>query len=306
MKIDNYALTMFQACPAKFDLRILQGWTSRRKSAALGFGGAFHHGIATWYRTGSRVEMLQAVNDHWPEGMPVDDYRTKQKCVEMLIAYTKQYPGETFQVVDGPDGKLIEVSFTLPTGMYLYCPECGQEAGAWEWGQLPALCPNCGNALEEIEYGGIFDGLVEFSGAVYVLEHKTTSQLGASYFDQFRPNNQVTGYTWAAGLLSGKRVGGALINAIGVYKSSPPKFERQISMRSDVEIEEWMRSVHATCERIQYCKLLGYFPLQTVNCTMYGKCEFHSVHSLPHPNQRLGILQQDYVVHEWDYEGRDE
>lgn len=303
MRIDNFALTMFQACPAKYKLRIKDGWTSRRKSAALGFGGAFHHGLAMWYKTGSRVEMLKGVQEAWPDGMPVDDYRTLAKCVETLMAYVKQYPAETFQVVQGPDGPMIEVSFTLDTGLFLSCFNCASmDKSAWDVG----VCSHCGGAKEPLEYGGIFDGLVEFSGAVYVLEHKTTSQLGSYYFDQFRPNNQVTGYTWGAGLLSGKRVGGAFINAIGVYKSSAPKFERQITMRSEGEIAEWLRSVHTTCEQIQQCERTGIWHLQTIACTMYGKCEFHQVHVLPHPNQRQSILEQEYMVQTWDYEGRDE
>lgn len=300
MKIDNYALTMFQSCPAKFDLRILQHWTSRRKSAPLGFGGAFHAGLAAWYRTNSRVEMLKALNGSWPDGMPVDDYRTLQKAVDTLQAYVKHYPAETFQVVPG----MVEVSFTLPTDMYLSCFDCGAKLGAWNG--KDTLCGHCGRPLELIEYGGIFDLLVEFSGSVYVVDHKTTSQLGANFFDQFRPNNQITGYTWASRLLSGMRVGGALINAIGVYKASPPKFDRQITTRTDYEIVEWLESLRRTCEQIQECKRQGIWHMQTVNCTMYGKCEYHQVHVLPHPTQRLAILDQEYMREEWDYEGRDD
>ena len=39
---------------------------------------------------------------------------------------------------------------------------------------------------------------------------------------------------------------------------------------------------------------------------MYGKCEFHQVHILPHENQRLSILEQEYIKSTWDYEARDE
>ena len=305
MKIDNYALTMFQACPTKFDLRILQHYTSRRKSAALGFGGAFHAGLAEWYRTGSRQAMLGAVQKCWPDGMPVDDYRTLQKCVEVLLAYVKEYPAETFQVIQGPNGPLVEVAFTLPTGLYLSCFNCGASLGRWN-GEYPALCGHCGQPLEEIEYGGIFDLLVEFSGQVFVVDHKTTSQMGAGFFNQFRPNNQMTGYVWGGGELSGKRVGGAFINAICVLKSSPVKFARQITSRTAHEIEEWKVSVVRTCEQIQECKRTGIWELRTIACTMYGKCEFHQVHELPHPTQRLAILDQEYVKDTWDYEGRDE
>lgn len=303
MQIDNFALTMFQACPAKFMLRIKEGYTSRRKSAALGFGGSFHAGLAEWYRTGSKVAMLKAVEDTWPDGMPSDDYRTKQKCVETLLAYVKEYPAETFKVIQLPSGPLIEQSFTLPTGMFLPCELCWHNDRSEP---TDTNCANCGAPKEPIEYGGILDGGVEFSGSVFTLEHKTTSQLGSTFFYQFRPNNQVSGYTWALGLLTGQRVGGTLINAVGVYKSSAPKFERQITVRSDEELTEWMHSVYKTCVAIRECERTGEWPLFTVACTMYGRCEFHPVHVLPHARQREAVLEQDYVRNHWSYEGRDD
>lgn len=303
MKIDNFALTMFQACPLKYFLRIKEGYTSRRKSAALGFGGSFHAGLAAWYSTGSRVEMLKAVEDTWPDNMPVDDYRTKQLCVETLIAYTREYPHETFKVIDSATEKLVEVAFTLPTGMYLPCELCWDNDNS---AHTDTNCANCGAPKEPIEYGGIIDMGVEFSGSVFSVEHKTTSQLGASFFNQFRPNNQVTGYTWALGLLTSQRVGGSLINAIGVYKASKPKFERQITVRSPEEIEEWKVSVYRTCVAIRRCERDGVWPMHTQACTMYGKCEFHAVHVLPHERQREAILEQEYIKEHWDYEGRDD
>jgi PD-(D/E)XK nuclease superfamily len=102
MKIDNFALTMFQACPAKFKLRILEGWTTRRKSAALGFGGAFHEGLATWYRTGDKAQSLMSINSSWPSNLPIDDWRTKEKCVQALLDYFRAYPTEQFRVVGSP------------------------------------------------------------------------------------------------------------------------------------------------------------------------------------------------------------
>lgn len=302
MKIDNFALTMFQSCPIKYFLRMREGWTIRRKSAALGFGGAIHEGLAEWYRTGSEAKSLIAINAKWPDGLPVDDYRTKQKCIEVMRAYIREYPAESFTPVQGPNGPLIEVAFTLPLGLYLPCDEC------WDSDEsLPTdpHCSNCGKQKEIIEYGGITDGLVDFTGSVYILEHKSTSQLGSNYFNQFRPNNQVSGYVWGAGELSGKRVGGALINAIGVFKASASRFERQITVRDPEEIEEWKSSVYATCVAIKRCERTGVWPLHTVACTMYGRCEFHMIHELPQEKQRTALLEQEYVRKPWDYEARD-
>src|SRR5437867_2986696 len=148
-----------------------------------------------------------------------------------MIKYVGQYPYETFRVIGWPEDPLVERTFTLRTGLYLDC-QCGPQAKIVTPDNTTPMCTKCGEHLEEIEYGGIFDGLVEWDSSVYVLEHKSTSQLGSYYFDQFKPNNQITGYIWGGGTLSGMRVGGAIVNAIGVYKASPTKFERQITNRS--------------------------------------------------------------------------
>jgi hypothetical protein len=281
MKIDNFLLTMFQACPLKYKLRALEHWTARRKSAALGFGGALHEGLAAWYRTGDPRQALNAINNSWPDNLPVDDWRTKDKALQVMYDYMQRYSREPFKVVGVPDAPMIECTFTLDTGLTL-------EDG------------------EPIEYGGIFDGLVEWDGSVYVLEHKTTSQLGSFYFNQYNPNNQITGYIWAAGKLSGQRVGGAIINAVGLYKSSPTKFERQITNRNKVQIEEWLQNVKHVCQQIRDCERRGFWPMHTPSCTQYGRCEFHDVHVLGTERERNAMLEMSYHREEWSYEDRDD
>lgn len=301
MKIDNFALTTFQACPIKYKLRIKEGWTKRGKSGALGFGGALHEGLAMWYKTHDMQKSLVAITESWPTGLPADDWRTREKCLQVMLEYIKQYPQEAFRVVGFPDNPMVECTFTLDTGMFLRCEQC---AVADTSDYHDAFCSSCKEQKEPIEYGGIFDGLVEHSGTVFVLEHKTTSQLGSYYFNQFKPNNQVTGYVWAAGLLSGQRVGGAFINAIGIYKASKTKFERQITTRAPVAIEEWLNNVRVTCEMIRECERTGHWPMFTGACTMYGACEYHPVHVLNTETERSKMLEQEYVLSEWAYEQR--
>lgn len=295
---------MHQTCPAKFDLRMNEGWTSRRRSGALGFGAALHEGLAVWHRGGGLQAALLAIDSKWPDAMPVDDWRTKEKCLTVMIDYTKNYPTETFKVVGMPDNPVVEVPFTLDFGMYLPCNECGFEAGGIDEPER-ATCPNCNAPREPLEYGGIYDMLVDFDGQLFVVDHKTTSMMGAGYFNQFKPNNQMTGYIWAAGALSGKKVSGALINAIGMFKVGKTRFDRQITSRSDEEIAEWKMNVYTECCNIQHHKRTGIWPMRTGACTLYGLCEYHSVHSLGHQRERIKRLETDYVKEPWDYELRD-
>lgn len=311
---------MHQTCPAKYDLRIRQGWTSRGKSAALGFGGALHAGLAVWYRTYNLGSALLAIGEFWHDDQPVDDFRTKEKCITTMIEYTKMYPGEGFTVVGAPDNPMIEVPFTIELGRRV--PFCGawsepttigevegtlehEGCGTLQRGFDNEVCTTCGQPLEPIEYGGIFDGLIEFSHQVFILEHKSTSVMGSTYFNQFKPNNQVCGYIWGAGELSGKKVVGALVNAIGIYKSSATKFQREITSRSEAAIIEWKKNIQTTCAEIRFHERHGFWPLRTMACTLYGRCEFHDVHVLEHEMERVKRLENDFIKDKWDYELRE-
>ena len=297
---------MHQTCPAKYDLRMNEGWTSRRRSGALGFGAALHEGIAAWYKTGSIEKAIVAIHTKWPDGMPVDDWRTKEKCLTTMVQYVKEYPPESFTVVGAPDEPVVEVAFTLDTGMFLPCERCGIPKGEiTEFYIKQHICGVCGCPREPIEYGGIYDLLVEFSGHLYVVDHKSTSVLGPMYFNQFKPNNQMTGYVWAAQQMSSKKIDGAIINAIGVKKTGPTVFKREITSRSAEGIESWLKNLWHACCSIQHHKLTGYWPLNTSACTQYGQCEYHSVHVLESARDREKRLDMDYVREHWNHEDRD-
>lgn len=301
MKLDNFSFSGHQGCPLWYKTRILEGWTTRHKSAALGFGGAIHEGLATWYRTRNPEAAVAAIEEHWTDG-PVDDFRSLEKAKRVMLEYMNHYLHESFTIVPG----MVEVATALPTGTYLpLCVKCMTDnRNKPEWVRTWAFCHTCGEGLEPVEYGGIFDTLVDFGGQIYVLEHKTTTQMGSTFFYQFKPNNQVTGYVWLAKQLSG-RCDGALINGIGIYKASPTKFERHISTRSEFELDEWLQDLWTEACNIQQHLVFGHFPMRTKACTLYGSCEFYGVHTVNDPGVRQRLLEQDYVKSTWEFEKRD-
>lgn len=322
MKVDNFALTMHQACPAKYQLRIVEHWQRRSKGGALGFGAAIHAGLAEWYINQGKTDnqqrlaiATQAIVDAWDENVPTDDWRTLSKCLATMAEYAREYPSESWTIVGANmDRPIIEQTFTLATGMYLPC------ALSWIGDTTKdscvlmdltedihePICGNCGNEREPIEYGGIFDGLIEFGPTVNVLEHKSTSVMGDNYFTQFKPNNQVAGYIWAGRQLSGLPVTGALVNGIGVYRKGKTKFARQLTTRDERDIETFLRNVYASCIDIKTHELTGYFPQRTGECVnKYGRCEFHDVHTLSDVSWQRARLAQDYEQVEWDYTKRD-
>lgn len=301
MKIDSTALTTFQMCPEKFRLRMVEGWRPRRTSGALVFGKSIHAALAAWYKTGSAEEALREVVTSWDPNAPVDDFRSREKCAKVFLEYIKEYPQENFHIVGG-ENPMIEVPFSLDTGMFCDCPHCGRR---WDTSNIGATCTTCEASLEPIEYGGIYDGLVKFGPQIFVLEHKSTSMMGPGYFNQFKPNNQVTGYIWAGQQMSGLPVGGALINAIGVYAKGVTRFERSITARTAEEITEWLANIQTVCSEIHRAKVTGKWEMRTPACVLYGRCDFLDVHQLASQYERGKMLETSYIVDKWDYEAQD-
>lgn len=290
MKVDNFTLEQFQ-CPAKYDLRIRRQLLPLRRKISLSFGTVIHHGFAAWYRTGSELEALKAVANHWPEVGISDDFRNLGYACQVIRAYIREHPTESFTVIQGPEGPVVEQAFTVDTGLML--DEEFREGD-----------PDQGHIL----YGGIIDLGVDFNGVLYVLDHKTTTVLGDGdwYFAKFKPDNQMTGYIWGLSRISSQRVGGALINAVGLYKSGDIRFKRQITSRNQFEIDEWLDGVRTRCNEIKRCERNKNWRLETSCCTLYGKCEYYDVHVLNDPDDREKWLAQNFVKSEWNYEDRDD
>lgn len=299
MKIDSTALTTFQMCPSKYQLRMEVGWKPRRISAALIFGKSIHAALATWYKTSDAQKSLLAIIESWDANAPVDDFRSREKCAKVFLEYIKEYPQENFFIVGAPDNPMIEVPFSLDTGMFCDCPHCGTV-----WNRIDGMCA-CGQLLEPIEYGGIYDGLIKFGPQVFVLEHKSTSMMGPGFFNQFKPNNQVSGYIWAGQQMSGLPVGGALINAIGVYAKGVTRFERSITTRTHDEVTEWLANVQTVCSEINRAKVTGKWEMRTPSCVLYGRCDYLDVHQLATIYERTKMLETSYIVDKWDYEAQD-
>lgn len=308
MRVDNFTLEQF-TCPAKYNLRINRGLVPLRRKPSLSFGTVIHSAMAQWYRTGNPETTLKEILIRWPEVMPSDDFRSRDYALKVMANYMREYPKESWQLLQGSDGPIVEQAFTIPTGYYLECQSCAIGYSD-ENDKINGKCSNCGEPLEPVEYGGIIDVAIEFAGTVYVLDHKTTTVLGKEdssyYFMQYKPDNQMTGYIWGLSRLTNRRVGGAMINALGLYKSGETRFKRHLTARNQFEIDEWLKGVVLRCNEIKRCERTGEWRMETSKCMQYGQCEYHSVHVLNDPVSRESRLEQDYVVSKWNYEDRDD
>lgn len=182
---DNTKMSDFQECPRKFAIRHIWDLVPNNKSMPLYFGEFMHDCLSKWYETGDEEQALAIWEEY--EDNQWDEKRTKSKGIDIFKEYVKTYPTEPFKILAN------ELPFEV-----LIKREYGHE----------------------FYLTGKIDLVVEWHGGnKYILDHKTSSRLGSTYFKQFKPGRQMLGYCFATQELLDIDITGAFINALAVYKS---------------------------------------------------------------------------------------
>lgn len=290
--IDNTALADYMACPRKFFYGMVANRRRRGATApALAFGTSWHAALEAHYKTGGdRTAVELAILHSWEQHDRPDDHRTVQRvlsCYDQYLGHWGDHATDTSRngrTVGFPENPMVEIPVEL----------------AWPGGAHP--------------YTGKIDRIIEINGLYYVEDHKTTSQLGAQYFQQYDPNNQMMGYAYLAEKLTGLRIAGVRINALGVLKTQT-KLAREIVSYSKERLEEWGRNFNAWVARLEESYrimaeadptvidddlLLRAWPHNFMACSAkYGMCQYASVCSFQ-PARRAYVLETEFTEKQWD------
>lgn len=300
--IDNSFLETFTSCPRKAEYKSFLKRVTKGEKAALSFGSAIH--LALDYRyakhggdldnpadlaicEGNQQKLLQ---DFFAENpAPEGDHRDLNFAIEIVQQYNRRYTLEPFNVLEKDGKPLVECSFALPFAAY-----------DTETHTIRRI-----DVLKEIDYAAslgfkpeipiIYTGKIDlpalFDGTdLLVVDHKTGSTLGDSYWARHRVAPQFYGYVWAWWKSTGVRPKGFMVNAIRT-KSKPIKapranswdawweecFQRDKEYIDEQHLQEWEFNTLATIEELMWHHRRGYFPMRRQACTQYGKCEFYDV-----------------------------
>lgn len=282
--IDSTILASFRSCPRKMMMQYMQHWKPRSESVHLVAGKAFASGLEAarraYYQEGDSLESamqkghLALLREYGtfqcPEGSP----KTLERMSGALQFYFERYPLDTDHAkpanISGRSG--IEFSFAE---------------------QLPIMHPQTGQPLL---YVGRADMIVDFCGALYLEDDKTTTQLGASWSRQWELRSQFQGYTWAA-RRAGIPIAGTIVRGISILKTKYDTLEA-IPQYSTWEIERWEKQMLRDVQRMIACWQDGYFDFSLDNaCSEYGGCIFQSTCKSPTPEQILELYFEQRV---WD------
>lgn len=295
LRIDNSTLEKWQTCPRAAEFYCVHR-REKPGSPALNFGRAMHKGLEVFGKKKineeSTAEVMQVLTDHFLENpQPDGDHRTLDYAVEVTNKYVGRYSAETCSVLEHNGVKCVEVPFSLLIGEVPIMTDVGYTEK-----QL------LGDGSDEplyidklyVFWSGKIDRLVEFDGRRWVMDHKTTSMGGPTFYADFELAQQMIGYVWAAKTITAWKIEGAIIDALECRRITKTgkgvTFERQFYSYQDWHLREWEEDVRSQISSFVDQLVVGYFPKKTKWCMgKYGACPYHDVCTLA-PEQRMSLL----------------
>lgn len=282
--LDATALSAMR-CPRKFNLANIHRWTKGNdKNIHLIAGAAYAKGLEVArlaYCNGQDPEEclelgVLALTEEYGDADPGDESKTLDRMVGALEYYLSEYPLDDdparISIIAGVPA--VEWRFALP---------------------LPFNHPDTG---EPLLYAGRTDAIMDFCGARYAEDDKTTKQLGSKWANQWELRSQFMGYAWAGREL-GLGLQGTLVRGVSILKT---KYEtaQAIVNSPDWKIDEWAQHRDfLITNALRYYKEGYWEPALDDTCNEYGGCTFKSVCGVP-PERRINWLETNFEESTWN------
>jgi hypothetical protein len=289
LHVDNSSKELFETCARAAEYYTVYRREGKAERAALFRGTVIHKALAQrklWRPniTDKQFEpeqMAVILNAYMDKDFGPDEWRTAEHAINTIIAYNKHWPieSEPFTVVEGT----VEMPFRLLLGTANLDTEVQTHAGKFYVKDV------------NIYWTGIVDSIVDY-GVPLVMDHKTTSILGPTFFDDFVLSSQMMGYVWAANKL-GHHTVGLLLDAIAGRKPTKTgvavEFQRQRYFYSPEHLMEWEKDTFTLITDFLEHLCRAYFPKTTKWCFgKYGRCQYWDICS-QQPDHRAAMLHSD-------------
>ena len=318
LQIDNSSLEVFNACARSAEYKLVHARQGGEKPALV-YGGAIHDGLEHYYknfhlpqytvaRDTLKEEMFEKASKKYETySPPLGEWRTLDRACDTLSKYLNEYKDEPFKVRQVDDTPQVEIPFSLPLTVVDFGP--GAQATEYTFSELvdpetwlPDQHPDSNVILKEVRvyWTGKIDVVIDLDMQSWIMDHKTSSMVGPTFFKDFELSQQTLGYCWAAEQIYNERFAGLLVNVLVGRKPTktgiPTAFERQRYHYRQDQIDEWQQDVTTLVSDFVANLARSNFPKMTKWCVgKYGLCEYHEVCSLP-PHTRLPILFSDSFV----------
>lgn len=276
-RIDSYI-----TCPYKYYLHYVRHISSKGKSKALSAGSAISKFLEV-YRTGCswetaskqmivHIESEENNNLQWKK---IDDpQRSVERLLEISAGYAETYPNEASLIVQP------EITFEYPFDL----------------------------DDTRIIFNGRLDGIISSNGTISLIEDKTTSRLGETFFKTKLDSFQILWYLWVAEKMGLFRIGErnqsskCSLNAIYIHATNL-RFEREITIkskhtldRSFLQLQNWLRSILRSEKE-------NFFPKNFNSCWNFGGCEYQQIRDCEEDSPMFNrLLNSFYKITEPEHE----
>lgn len=284
-------------------------WLHQRRAAgersALNFGAGIHCAKEARYKVSTDIStpgleqaMFNALTKHFEEHPQEgeDEYRTLDHATKLVKRYNQKYPTETFEVCKLDTGlPCVELPFSYPL--------------VDETGEPITFCTvqNGNPILFHVMYTGKIDLIISEYSQIFTMDHKTTFQLGQTFWQAQQMTSQHVGYCVAVDKLLGVQTAGYKINALCTRKFSKSRpahdaadFERNTFYVTPERKLEWHRNLVSKLKMFFYNYSQGHLPMFENACVgKFGPCQFFDICSLPELQRGMMLESNLFVDDNW-------
>lgn len=286
---DSTSLKALLHCPRHYQYSIIEGWAPRGENVHLKFGIIYHGATERYdhakaqglpHAEAMRMALKYVLTETWESALDRpwisdDPNKNRLTLIRTVIWYLDQFgeadPLRTIILASGKPA--VELSFQLQLD---YSSHISGEPFVW-CGHLDRL------AQAQEEY-------------IYIVDKKTTKHtLDDSYFDQFTPDPQFSGYVFSGHIVYELPIRGIICDAAQVAVGFS-RFERRPIARSQDQLDEWHRGLGYWLTAAQQHARANFWPMNDNACF---RCDFRKVCSKPE-SVRKDWLKANFVKREWD------
>lgn len=290
--VDSTLLNAWRSCPTQ---AMYSGFARIKRTGLnidLHAGAAFARGLEVarraFYEQGRDPDTsiglgLEALwTAYGSPSFTKDSPKTWDRLAGALVAYFDEYPLGRDSIKPACfNGKwAIEFSFAVPLDMWgFYHPESGD----------PLLL------------AGRTDMIGSFRSSDFVVDEKTTTQLGESWGRKWDLRAQFMCYMWAARLY-GFSIAGTIVRGVAIRKTGFD-FAEALLRRNDMLLDRWEAQTRRTIKAMlvawerHQADIAAFDYSLGEACEAYGGCPFKQLCLTEHPESHIAV---DYEENTWN------
>jgi len=288
--LDSTMLNTYRSCRQKFFLEYLLHLRKKSLNINLRAGGAFAKGLEAtrnaFYSAGLSEEQaiilgLKALIEKYqtPE-LFHNEVKTIDRMMGALVYYFDTYKLETDPLQPlylEPYKPAVEVTFSIP---------------------MDTPHPH---TKDPLIFCGRFDMIGQYKSLNFIIDEKTTKQLGPSYANQFELRAQLQGYIYGAAQHD-HNITGFIVRAVAIYKNGYDT--KEIMRYTSPHLQKmWLETTNRTLRRMSEDWKNNEWDYAIGDaCHAYGGCPNLPICLSPHPEK----VSNDYAIVKWNPLAREE